>query len=114
MIARSFHVSTAIVSSRVRSVVCCVKLSVRYHVVAYLSCIARMIASPSAGIDAAGADGIAGDVALEPARVPPAGASSAATNATRAPAAEDRIMCAPLLDQQWLVAHGKALPLESR
>src|SRR5665213_899127 len=74
----------AIVSAGVRRVVFWVKLSVRYHVFAYLSCIARMTASPSDGS------------ALDPTRIPPTGAISAAATATRTPMANNEIIRAPL------------------
>src|SRR6185437_4867163 len=44
--ADSYQVSTTIVSAGVRRVVFCVKVSVWYHVLWYLSCIARTTWSP--------------------------------------------------------------------
>jgi hypothetical protein len=72
------------VSAGVRRVVFCVKLSVRYQLLAYLSCIARITASPLVGAGA-----------LDHAIKPPADAITAAASARRDPMTEDNFIRAP-------------------
>jgi ribosomal protein S28E/S33 len=68
-----------------------VKLSVRYQLFAYLSCIARMTASPLAGLEAAARENGSRGSALERTSNALDGATSTATNATRDPMREGDI-----------------------